>query len=79
MTNFRITLCDYHHLGEFKFCFTCGAPLVKAKTLGPPYSEGEYADVMWVCEREPVHLKVFAENREHKDPDNDFCEDVKIE
>jgi hypothetical protein len=57
MTDYRITICKYHDLGQFKYCFTCGSPLIMV--------EGTLT-----CSKSWVHIRIFLEECEnHEDCD----------
>jgi hypothetical protein len=67
MTNYRLTMCAYHDKPQWNFCFDCGARLVQRS-----YPDG----LVWVCPRNEFHVHIFAEDRRHKDPDNDSCKEI---
>jgi len=67
MTNYRLSICEYHDRPQFNYCFDCGAPLVEQDL-----PEGKTL----TCSKLWVHMRVFLRPHEG-DPDGD-CEGVQV-
>jgi hypothetical protein len=72
MTNYRISVCEYHDKPQFNFCFDCGSPL----KFEP---KGDHTDFdSLTCSRNWVHCRIFLQEHEGN-PENTDCEDKEIE
>jgi DNA-directed RNA polymerase subunit M/transcription elongation factor TFIIS len=63
-------MCAYHDKPQFNFCFDCGSPLVPVR-----FSDGAY----WVCEKNMYHVHIEVEEREHVNPEGDYCEGIQFD